>query len=89
MHVTVEMPAMLAMGQSRTTTLEAATVREALEQLNKKYPGVGSHLFDERRRLRPLVRIAVGEDILARDGELDRAVSEGANILIFQAIAGG
>lgn len=89
MRVTVQLPSILAVGHARSATVEAATVREALERLDQEFPGVGDHVFDERRRLRSLVRIALGEDILARDGDLDRPVTEGATILVFQAIAGG
>ena len=88
MRVTVQLPTVLAVGHARTATVDARTVRDALKQLDKKYPGVGEHLF-EGRRLRPLVRIAVGEDILERERELDRPVRAGETITVFQAIAGG
>lgn len=80
---------MLAIGHPRRATVEARTVREALKAMADKYPGLGDNLYDERGRLRPVARIAVGEEILAEDREMDRPVKQGESILVFQSIAGG
>jgi molybdopterin converting factor small subunit len=87
--VTVELPVMLALGRPRTATVDAATVRDALRRLDEHYPGISEHFFDEKRRLRPLIQIAVRDNILSHDAALDCKIEDGDTITILQAIAGG
>ena len=86
MAVTVRLPSLLAREGGGTNQLEvdAATVREALEQLP-----VRDLLFDERGELRPLVNLYVdGQDVRFGDGVETRL--EGAEtIRVVAAIAGG
>jgi molybdopterin converting factor small subunit len=81
--VVVLVPSLLAReagGQGRFE-LEAATVREALEQLP-----VRDLIFDERSQLRPLVNVYVNRTQV--DG-VDGAVEDGDEIRLVAAIAGG
>jgi molybdopterin converting factor small subunit len=84
--VTLILPSLLAReggGQNRFE-LEAATVREALEQLP-----VRDLLFDERGELRTLVNVFVdGEDMRALDG-VATALEGGETVRVVAAIAGG
>jgi molybdopterin converting factor small subunit len=81
--VVVLVPSLLAReagGQGRFE-LEAASVREALEQLP-----VRDLIFDERSQLRPLVNVYVNRTQV--DG-VDGAVEDGDEIRLVAAIAGG
>lgn len=89
MKITVELPLMLSLGRSRSPKVDAKTIREALRNLNAEYPGIADQFFDERDRLRPLIVIAHGDEILSHDADLDRKVFAGDTITILQAIAGG
>jgi molybdopterin synthase sulfur carrier subunit len=84
--VTVRLPSLLATesGGRKQFELEAATVREALEQLP-----VRDLLFDERGELRPLVNVYVdGQDMRGRDG-VATALIGSETIRVVAAIAGG
>lgn len=89
MKVTVELPIMLALGKARRTIVEAQTVRQALQVLDAEYPGITEHFFDEENRLRPLILVALRDEILSHDAALDCKVADGDTITILQAIAGG
>ena len=86
MAVTVVLPSLLAReggGQNRFE-LEAATVREALQQLP-----VRDLLFDEHGELRPLVNVYVdGQDMRGREGVATR-LDGSETIRVVAAIAGG
>ena len=86
MAITIRLPSLLARegGGSNRFEVEAATVREALEQLP-----VRDLLFDERGDLRPLVNLYVdGQDVRFKDG-VATALADGETITIVAAIAGG
>ena len=86
MAVTIRLPSLLARegGGSNQFEVEAATVREALQQLP-----VRDLLFDERGELRPLVNVYVdGQDMRGRDG-VATALAGGETIRVVAAIAGG
>lgn len=89
MKVTVELPAMLSLGRSRSPEVEGRTVREALRNLDAQYPGIAEQFFDEQQRLRPLIVVAVGGEILSHEASLDGKLSDGDVITILQAMAGG
>lgn len=86
MAVTIRLPSLLATegGGKNQFEVEAATVREALQQLPVK-----DLLFDERGELRPLVNVFVdGQDMRGRDG-VATALKGGETIRVVAAIAGG
>jgi len=67
----------------------AATVRELIDALNRRYPGLASYLVDETGRLRRHVNIFVGEEPIGdRDG-LSDAVGATDRVLVMQALSGG
>jgi sulfur-carrier protein len=84
--VTIRLPSLLARegGGNNQFEVEAATVREALEQLP-----VRDLLFDERGELRPLVNLYVdGQDVRFSEG-VETALVGGETIRVVAAIAGG
>jgi molybdopterin synthase sulfur carrier subunit len=67
----------------------ATTVRDALADLERRYPGIAARVLDASGSVKPHVRIYVGpEDIGALAG-LDTALTERDEISIVPAIAGG
>jgi sulfur-carrier protein len=67
----------------------ATTVRDALADLERRYPGIAARVLDASGGVKPHVRIYVGpEDIGALSG-LDTALTERDEISIVPAIAGG
>lgn len=67
----------------------AATVRDALAELERRHPGIAAKLFDGAGAVKPFIRIYVrAEDIGGMSG-LDTPVGDRDEIDIIPAIAGG
>ena len=67
----------------------AATVGEAIEQLEQQFPGMRERLLDDTGELRRFVNIYVnGEDIRFLDG-LATGIKAGDEVSIVPAVAGG
>lgn len=67
----------------------AATVRDAIADLEARYPGIAARVLDATGAVRPFIRIFVGpEDIGALAG-LDTPLAERDEMAIVPAIAGG
>jgi sulfur-carrier protein len=91
--ITVELPGALrpfARG-SRIVTLEerCATVGEALEKLERQWPGVRDRVLDEQGALRPHVAVFVGEENIRHRGGLDAPLAEDSTIVVLPAVSGG
>ena len=66
-----------------------STVREVLEALERRHPGLRSYICDENGRLRTHVNVFVGEEpVRDRMGLSDRLDPE-AKVFILQALSGG
>lgn len=65
------------------------TIQELLGSLEKQYPGLKERICDESGQIRRFVNIFVnGEDIRFKQGPATQ-VSDGAEVSIIPAIAGG
>lgn len=70
-------------------TVDGATVRELLDNLESSHPGIGERVRDDKGEVRRFVNIFVrDEDIRFLDG-LDTPIQSGDEISIIPAIAGG
>ncbi len=91
MAVVVKIPTQLraaAEGASQTE-VEGDTVQEVLDGLFDRYGELRARIADDDGSLRRFVNVYLaGEDIRFLDG-LDTAVSDGAEITILPAVAGG
>ena len=66
-----------------------ATVRELLDELDRRYPGFAAYIVDETGRLRRHVNVFVREEpIFDRDALADE-VAPGDKVHILQALSGG
>ena len=76
-------------GGSGAIEVEAATVRDALVELDRLFPGLATRLLDAAGSIKPFLRIFVGpDDISALEG-LETRLSPHDEIEIVPAIAGG
>jgi sulfur-carrier protein len=66
-----------------------ATVRDVVDELNRRYPGLSSYLVDETGRLRRHVNIFVGEEPIFDRERLSDAVAASDKVFILQALSGG
>jgi sulfur-carrier protein len=90
MAVVVKIPAQLRTltGGEGETEVEGASVGEVLEALYERYDGLRDRITEDGE-LRRFVNIyARGEDIRFGDG-LDTPVSDGDEVTILPAVAGG
>lgn len=87
---TVVLPTLLrpVVGEDRRPTVEADTVRGALEALFDRYPGLRVHLFDEQGQLRRHVLCFVDGEPTRLVGE-DPALRPDSEVTILQSVAGG
>jgi molybdopterin converting factor small subunit len=91
MSITVRIPTQLRplTGGAGELDLEAATVREAIDVLEREHPGVKARLLDDQGTLRRFVNIFVAdEDVRFLQG-LDTSLSAGNVLSIIPAVAGG
>jgi sulfur carrier protein ThiS len=66
-----------------------ATVREVLDELERRHPGLASYVVDDAGRLRRHVNIFVGDEPVRDRERLGDAVSEADRIFVVQALSGG
>jgi len=91
MAITVKLPTQLreAAGNRAEAQVDGSTVGEALSALYEQHAELRSRIADEGGGLRRFVNVYVGgEDIRFLDG-LDTAVSDGDELTILPAVAGG
>jgi molybdopterin synthase sulfur carrier subunit len=69
--------------------VEGKNLREALENLEKKYPGFRERLFDTNGELRRFVNIFVNEEDIRFLNGLNTPLKDGDEVSIIPAIAGG
>ena len=65
---------------------EGTTVAEALDDLDRRFPGLKFRVVDEQDRVRKHMRIFVGQD---ETRDVARPLRAGDEILIFGALSGG
>jgi len=90
-NVKVRIPTPLQRLTGGESEIEGAgeTIKEVIQNLNEKYPGFTERLYDEEGKLRRFINIYVNEeDIRFLDGEGTK-LSEGDDISVIPAIAGG
>jgi sulfur-carrier protein len=73
----------------RDVEVEGTTLREALDDLFERYPGVRGHLVDDAGELNRFVNVYVeNEDVRLGDG-LETSLVEGGTVRVIPAMAGG
>jgi len=73
-------------GGKKVVELEASTVREAMETLDRRFPGLVFRIIDEQGRIRPHMNIFLGEEKVS---DLATPITANAEIYIVGALSGG
>ncbi|MEW6048091.1 MAG: MoaD family protein [Bacillota bacterium] len=91
MAVTVRIPQLLRnlTNGDREVQLEAATLREAIEALDRRYPGIRQRLLTGEGELLRYVNLFVNDQDVRLLSGLETPLPEGAEIAIVPAMAGG
>jgi hypothetical protein len=66
-----------------------ATVREVIDELDRRHPGFASFIVDETGRLRRHVNVFVGEEPLRDRERLSDPLAPDDKLFILQALSGG
>ena len=75
-------------GGERQVPAVGETVRELLDDLMSRFPGLRAQLVEDDE-IAPFVNVYVeGEDVRTRDG-LETAVDDGSTVILLPAMAGG
>jgi molybdopterin synthase sulfur carrier subunit len=91
MSVQVKLPTILrkhAGGQPRVSA-EGSTLREVLEDLEARYPGVTRNVLAEEGGLHRFVNVYLNDEDVRYLGSLETEVAEGDTVSILPAVAGG
>src|ERR1700712_4454044 len=91
MSVSVRVPTILRTytGGEAEVTADGAVLSEVLESLDSAYPGIRGRIVDEEGQLRRFVNVYVGnEDVRFLEG-LSTPVTDGGEISVIPAVAGG
>jgi molybdopterin synthase sulfur carrier subunit len=91
MAVKVKIPTPLRglTGELDTVQSEGATLQELVGHLESNYPGMRERLCDDQGSLRRFVNVYInGEDVRFLSG-LESSLSEGDEVSIVPAVAGG
>ena len=91
MAVTVRLPTVLrphANGQSRVAA-EGNTVAEAVSWLVGEFPGIAPNLLAEDGSLHRFVNVYVNDEDVRYLSQMDTALSDGDELSILPAVAGG
>jgi sulfur-carrier protein len=89
--VTVVLPSALRSraGNNSRVTVEAGTVREVIEALERSYPGLRFNLCYETGELRTFVNVFVNSRNVRYLQGLDTPAPPGATLFVLQSVAGG
>lgn len=91
MTVTVRLPTVLrpqANGQS-TVSVDGANVGEVVEKLVADFPGLQSNLLDDDGKVRKFVNIYINDEDIRFMDKLETSVTDGDEVAILPAVAGG
>jgi len=69
--------------------VSAATIGEAIAELQKRFPGIKERLVDETGGIRRFVNVYVNEEDIRFLQNQETALKEGDEVSIIPAIAGG
>ncbi|MGH7776316.1 MAG: MoaD/ThiS family protein [Candidatus Dormibacterales bacterium] len=78
----------LSEGES-TVAVEAGDLRQAIEALDRRYPGFRERLLDEAGQPRQFVNIYLNEEDIRLGEGLDTGLAKDDEISIIPAVAGG
>lgn len=66
-----------------------ATVRQVIDEIERRHPGFASYIVDETGRLRRHVNVFVGDEPIRDRDHLGDAVAPDDRVSILQALSGG
>jgi sulfur-carrier protein len=74
---------------AKTVRADGGTVRELLDDLDRRHPGIGGQLLTDGGALHRFVNVYVNDEDVRFLGALDAKIGEGDVVAILPAVAGG
>lgn len=87
--VRIPTPLQKLTGQKGEVQIQATTVQDLIEQLEKNYPGIKERLCDEKGKIRRFVNIYLNEEDIRFLKQEETPLKDGDDVSIVPAIAGG
>jgi sulfur-carrier protein len=84
LHLPATLPPLFA-GLARELDVEAATVSEAIDRLDERWPGFRDRLVEPGPKLRPHINVYVDRE----RGELETRLEPDSRVDVIAAISGG
>ncbi len=88
-HVRIPTPLRRLTNGERVIQVHAADLGQAIDELDRRYPGIRSRILDERGEVLQFVNIFVNEQDIRFLGGLRTRLTDGAEVSIIPAMAGG
>lgn len=76
-------------GGNSDVDVTAATVRDAIADLERRHPGIAAKILDGGGAVKPFIRIFVGSDDIGGLEGLETKLTDRDEVSIVPAIAGG
>ena len=91
MGVSVRLPGYLQQfaGGDEQIKADGETVREVLESVRRRRPGITARVLTEQGEIRQHINVFVGERNCRFEQGLDTRVADGEEILVLAAVSGG
>lgn len=87
--VRIPTPLQKLTNQNALVEIQAGTVRELMDVLEKNYPGIKERLCEPTGKIRRFVNVYLNEEDIRFLSQEETAVKDGDEISIVPAIAGG
>jgi len=87
--VRIPTPLQKLTNQNALVEIQAGTIRELMDALEKNYPGIKERLCEPTGKIRRFVNVYLNEEDIRFLSQEETAVKDGDEISIVPAIAGG
>ena len=91
MAVEVRIPTILRgyTGEQKAVTAEGATLAAVIDDLEANHPGIKDRLVEDTATLRRFVNVYVNDEDVRFIGGIDAQVTDGDQVVVLPAVAGG
>lgn len=91
MSATVRVPTILRSytDDAREVSAEGNTLQELIDDLEANHPGIRARIIDDKGKVRRFINVYVGDEDVRFEKGLDTEISDGTQVSIIPAVAGG
>lgn len=76
-------------GGNQMESVQSGTLRDAIEELETRYPGFREQILTEQGELHRFINVYVNDEDVRYLGSLETELSEGDTVSLLPAVAGG